>query len=76
MMNGHDNVVLVDGRQSTNNGDGSESEARCITKRFGNCELREFIITAWDPASSVDNSTNQTMEPVITLEEVALSIKL
>lgn len=75
MMNGHDNVVLVDGRQSTN-GDDSESEARCITKRFGNCELREFIITAWDPASSEENCSNQTKEPVVTLEEVTLSIKL
>jgi broad specificity phosphatase PhoE len=65
MMNGHENVVLVDGRQPNVD---SESESRCITKRFGNCELREFIITAWD------NSANQR-DPVITLEEITLSMK-
>eukprot|EP00573_Skeletonema_grethae_P010106 CAMPEP_0201707594 /NCGR_PEP_ID=MMETSP0578-20130828/52434_1 /ASSEMBLY_ACC=CAM_ASM_000663 /TAXON_ID=267565 /ORGANISM="Skeletonema grethea, Strain CCMP 1804" /LENGTH=65 /DNA_ID=CAMNT_0048196245 /DNA_START=113 /DNA_END=307 /DNA_ORIENTATION=- len=65
-MNGHTNVVLVDGRQQQHKDDASE-EIRCITKRFGNCELREFIITAWDSAgynNDVTNGANQ-QEPVI-----------
>ena len=74
-MNGHAKVVLVDGRQSSDNkGNESEEEVRCITKRFGNCELREFIITAWDSAGyNNDNDGNNgsyNLEPVITLEEV------
>lgn len=76
-MNGHTNVVLVDGRQQQHKDDASE-EIRCITKRFGNCELREFIITAWDSAgynNDVTNGANQ-QEPVITLEEVTLSHKM
>lgn len=55
-MNSNDKVVLVDGRKV---------QDRCITKRFGNCELREFIITAWE-------NDEHEWKPVITLEEVSM----
>ena len=42
-MNSNPNVVLVD-RRSSEAGDMN----RCITKRFGNCEMREFVMTVWD----------------------------
>ena len=71
-MNDHANVVLVDGRRQSNKGNECDDELRCITKRFGNCELREFIITAWDAACDDSESKNQ-VDPLITLEEVTLS---
>eukprot|EP00986_Skeletonema_menzelii_P005057 scaffold1782_cov153-Skeletonema_menzelii.AAC.13 len=76
-MNGHANVVLVDGRRPSYKDNESE-EVRCITKRFANCELREFIITAWDSAGYNDDVRNgaNELDPVITLEEVALSHNL
>jgi broad specificity phosphatase PhoE len=75
-MNGHANIVLVDGRRQSNK-DCESDEVRCVTKRFGNCELREFVITAWDSAGYhyVNNGANQ-LDPVITLEEVTLSPNL
>mmetsp|Transcript_32660 Transcript_32660/g.55688 ORF Transcript_32660/g.55688 Transcript_32660/m.55688 type:complete len:345 (-) Transcript_32660:831-1865(-) len=73
-LNGHANVVLLDGRRQSNT-DSESEEVRCVTKRFGNCELREFVITGWDSAgynNGLSNGANQ-LEPVITLEEVTLS---
>jgi broad specificity phosphatase PhoE len=72
-MNGHANIVLVDGRGQSNKNTESD-ELRCMTKRFGNCEIREFIITAWDFAWNNDGSNDANQrDPVITLEEVTLS---
>ena len=77
-MNSNSNVVLVDRRKV------QDEPKRCITKRFGNCEMREFVMTAWD---SNDYSTGdetgvldaqingEKMEPVITLEEVTMEVE-
>jgi len=65
-MNHHSNVVLLDGRSVH-----SEKE-RCITKRFGNCELREFVITVWEPSAKDEQTNGLNGQPVITLEEVSM----
>lgn len=43
LMNDHPKVVLVDGRCSK-----TDDLTRPVGKRFGNCELREFIVSIWD----------------------------
>jgi len=60
-LNSNEKVVLIDSR------DAHERE-RCITKRFGNCEMREFIATAWQHESG-----GGEVPQVITLEEVSFS---
>ena len=47
LMNDHPRVVLVDGRDENCSDDDNE-KSRSPGKRFGNCELREFIISLWD----------------------------
>lgn len=81
MMNGHPRVVLLDGRHQTKQVNGSDR--RCVSKRFGNCELREFVLTAWAceeyASKTVSNALNQLngtkledIQPIITLEEVTM----
>ncbi len=43
MMNDHPKVVLVDGRRSE-----EDDLTRPVGERFGNCELREFIVSVWE----------------------------
>mmetsp|Transcript_24100 Transcript_24100/g.39490 ORF Transcript_24100/g.39490 Transcript_24100/m.39490 type:complete len:361 (+) Transcript_24100:41-1123(+) len=64
-MNNNSKVVLVDGREV------QSEKQRCITTRFGNCELREFIMTVWEPVLDEQNNGENT-QPVITLEEVTM----
>ncbi|KAL9179329.1 hypothetical protein ACHAXT_008619 [Thalassiosira profunda] len=73
-LNNNARVVLVDGRQT--------GKERCITKRFGNCEMRAFVATVWDAdvcsphegtSAMGDAQTNGAKEPVITLEEVEMA---
>ena len=66
-MNSNSKVVLVDRRKAH-----SENH-RCITKRFGNCEMREFVMTAWE-AEATEQKNGDTEQPVITLEEVTLEM--
>eukprot|EP00571_Detonula_confervacea_P003871 CAMPEP_0172323230 /NCGR_PEP_ID=MMETSP1058-20130122/48215_1 /TAXON_ID=83371 /ORGANISM="Detonula confervacea, Strain CCMP 353" /LENGTH=320 /DNA_ID=CAMNT_0013039183 /DNA_START=46 /DNA_END=1008 /DNA_ORIENTATION=- len=77
-MNTHSKVVLVDGRKV------HSEKQRCITKRFGNCEMREFIMTVWDfddypteeTTELLDVQKNgEIMQPVITLEEVTMEME-
>jgi hypothetical protein len=70
MMNDHPNIVLVDGRTNKQQ---SKDVDRCISQRFGNCELRSYIISAWKNTSllDVDNCMENSL-PVITLEEVSM----
>lgn len=71
-MNDTRRVVLVDGRRKeTHDDDGGR---RCITKRFENCELREFIVTAWE-SSGPSDERNDDDQPLITLEEVTLGME-
>jgi broad specificity phosphatase PhoE len=84
-LNNNAKVVLVDGRDTDDdNGEGTTT-MRCTTKRFGNCEMREFVMTAWVSGDD-DNVTDGEIEsldvrnnrdgfqPVITLEEVTMEI--
>jgi hypothetical protein len=84
-LNNNPKVVLVDGRDTDDdNGEGTTT-MRCTTKRFGNCEMREFVMTAWVSGDD-DNVTDGEIEsldvrnngdgfqPVITLEEVTMEI--
>lgn len=81
-MNSHSRVVLVDGRGRAVEHSSEEEELRCITKRFGNCEMREFIMTVWDSDEySINDETTDPKEngesiqqPVITLEEVTMEM--
>mmetsp|Transcript_4961 Transcript_4961/g.10868 ORF Transcript_4961/g.10868 Transcript_4961/m.10868 type:complete len:332 (+) Transcript_4961:85-1080(+) len=68
-LNNNSKVVLIDGRKGP-----GEEEQRCITKRFGNCEMREFIMTAWEPDEQ--NNGDGDVQPVITLEEIAMEMKI
>mmetsp|Transcript_56113 Transcript_56113/g.119313 ORF Transcript_56113/g.119313 Transcript_56113/m.119313 type:complete len:342 (-) Transcript_56113:32-1057(-) len=65
-MNSNSNVVLVDGRKA--HGD----RERCVTKRFGNCELREYVMTTWKRATLDEQKNGEDEQPVITLEEVTM----
>ena len=65
-LNKNDNVVLLDKREVRS---GSKKHHRCITKRFGNCEMREFIVTAWHSEDTIHTQQNGG-RPVLTLEEV------
>ncbi|KAL7513536.1 hypothetical protein ACHAXN_012009 [Cyclotella atomus] len=77
MMNDHPRVVLVDGR----NKHPSNDMDRCVSQRFGNCELRSYIISAWkneaeiaDDATAINaESSLHKTQPVITLEEVTIN---
>jgi len=57
LMNDHPKVVLVDGRFSE-----TDDLTRPVGKRFGNCELREFIVSVWDcnEFSGCDKSAAKT----------------
>ncbi|KAL7530591.1 hypothetical protein ACHAWF_005055 [Thalassiosira exigua] len=68
-MNNNPKVVLVDGR----NAQRDEEKMRCITTRFGNCELREFIMTMWDCGQEAN--TNSNVAEFITLEEVSMEMR-
>lgn len=78
VMNDHPRVVLVDGR----NHEQSSNDVRCVTARFGNCELRSYIISVWQSETKTDSDTHNAINgenslehhlPIITLEEVAIS---
>ena len=60
-LNSNEKVVLIDSRDT-------HERERCITKRFGNCEMREFVATAWR-----HESDGGEVPQVITLEEVSFS---
>ena len=81
-MNSNSKVVLIDGRDTKvtdSNGGESEEDHRCITKRFGNCELREFVVTVWDSSNGNDaiigDECDNIVDPVITLEEVSIDME-
>ena len=78
-MNDNPRVVLVDGKETDDGGEGTRSKA----KRFGNCEMREFVMTVWasDDRNDVTDGDNESLhlrnfgegfQPMITLEEVAI----
>lgn len=70
MMNDHPRVVVIDGRNKQQHQDVD----RCVTQRFGNCELRSYIISIWkNQAEATRHDTNACLhddQPIITLEEV------
>lgn len=70
MMNDHPRVVLVDGRSQQRNKD----VARCVTQRFGNCELRSYIVSVWKNEAVCSNNEGPMHEhqPIVTLEEVTM----
>ena len=72
MMNDHPRVVLVDGRKE----EYATDSDRCVTQRFGNCELRSYIMSAWhNGTESEDKNVDPSLhdyQPVITLEEVTM----
>ena len=65
MMNDHPRIVLLDGRKKQLNHDVS----RCVSERFGNCELRSYIISVWKSETEITNSHDGS-QPIVTLEEV------
>jgi hypothetical protein len=78
-MNDNPRVVLVDGKETDDEGEGTRSKA----KRFGNCEMREFVMTVWasDDRNDVTDGDNESLhlrnigegfQPMITLEEVTI----
>lgn len=72
MMNDHPRVVLVDGRKKEPDMDSD----RCVTQRFGNCELRSYVMSVWhngtaSEGTNVDPSLHE-YQPIITLEEVTM----
>ena len=71
-LNTNRNIVLLDRRRKTD----SDEEQRCITKRFGNCEMREFIMTGWaaDDMSNVQQD-GEEQQVVLTLEEVTMELQ-
>jgi broad specificity phosphatase PhoE len=72
-LNTNRNVVLLDRRRKT---DRDDEEQRCITKRFGNCEMREFIMTGW-AADDMSNAQQdgEEQQVVLTLEEVTMELQ-
>ena len=85
VMNDNSNVVVLDGRRETQQtSDKEEEEVRCSKSRFSNCEVREYIMTAWESTTTEDvvssnierqNGDDRLMnqqQPVITLEEVCM----
>jgi len=71
-LNTNRNVVLLDRRRKAD----SDEEHRCITKRFGNCEMREFIMTGW-AADDMSNAQQdgEEQQVVLTLEEVTMELQ-
>jgi len=71
-LNTNRNIVLLDRRRKAD----SDEEQRCITKRFGNCEMREFIMTGWaaDYMSNVQQD-GEEQQVVLTLEEVTMELQ-
>jgi len=71
-LNTNRNIVLLDRRRKTD----SDEEQRCITKRFGNCEMREFVMTGWaaDDMSNVQQD-GEEQQVVLTLEEVTMELQ-
>lgn len=84
-MNDNSRVILVDGRDP-NDDDKRMMSRRCMTKRFGNCEMREFDMTVWglgdDDATngefeSLDGLNNEvSSQLLITLEEVTMQMSV
>lgn len=77
VMNDHPRVVLVDGRKPT-----QKNKIRCVSERFGNCELRSFIISVWTDKMNGDGEIHKTVNgencleqnlPIITLEEIPIN---
>jgi hypothetical protein len=83
-MNDNCKVILLDGRDPNDDGKRTLSR-RCTTKRFGNCEMREFDVTVWALGDD-DAAKNGEIEPLdesnkgvnsqllITLEEVSMQV--
>lgn len=79
-MNNHSKILLSDKRKFHN----SEEERRCITKRFGNCEMREFQMAVLHdsndarPTEEKDLSCTQPngekSRPLIIMEEVTMEM--
>ncbi len=77
-MNHHSKVVLADKRDEHD-----RQERRCITKRFGNCEIREFRMAVWDaglfPTDEKDplwkQQNDEKGRPSIIMEEVTMDVK-
>ncbi len=54
-------IVLVDGREDELNGvDGTTRTKGCTTEQFGNCETREFVMTAWTSVDEEEEEENVT----------------
>jgi hypothetical protein len=77
-MNYHSRVLLADKRDMQ-----GCQERRCITKRFGNCEMREFrMALVWDSDdfSMYENDKECKQEngeksrPMIIMEEVTMEM--
>jgi len=77
-MNNHSRVVLADKRDMQ---DGQER--RCITKRFGNCEMREFrMALVWDSDDfsmygkdkECKQENGEKSRPMIIMEEVTMEM--
>lgn len=68
-LNTNRNIVLLDRRRKTD----SDEEQRCITKRFGNCEMREFVMTGW--AADDVQQDGEGQQVVLTLEEVTMELQ-
>jgi hypothetical protein len=76
-MNNHPKVVLLDKRNVH-----ADQERRCITKRFGNCEMREFRMSmVWNSGdfptyyknSDFERETEENSGPVVIMEEVEMN---
>jgi len=83
-MNDNPRVVLVNGKDADDEGEGTPT-GRSKAKRFGNCEMREFVMTVWASGDG-DDVTNgdkeslhlrnieEVFQPIITLEEVTIEM--
>ncbi|KAL3797420.1 hypothetical protein HJC23_010546 [Cyclotella cryptica] len=77
VMNDHPRVVLVDGRKQM-----QQDKIRCVSERFGNCELRSFIMSVWTDKTSNDGESHKNANgdkcleqhlPIVTLEEISMN---
>jgi hypothetical protein len=86
-MNDNPKVILVNGKEADDEGEGT-LKMRSRAKRFGNCEMREFVVTVWASGDGDDDVTNGGIEslhlrnigegfqPIITLEEVTIEMSM
>ena len=83
-MNDNPRVVFVDGKDADDEGEGMLTR-RSKAKRFGNCEMREFVVTVWASGDGYDvtDGDNESLQkrnigegfkPMITLEEVRIEM--